>query len=75
MPKHLTGFVGPLRLLTVLTGTMLILSGCETMMGSDANNQAACIVWKPTPWHVEDTDETIRGNKRNNAARQAFCND
>lgn len=35
----------------------------------------ACVVWKPITWSTQDTDQTIREVKENNAARKGYCPD
>lgn len=34
---------------------------------------AACAVWKPVLWSTQDTDDTIRQVKADNAAWKALC--
>lgn len=55
----------------MLTGAML-LAGCTTTTVTGAI-KPACSIWHPITWSQSDTDETIRGVKSNNAARQAYC--
>lgn len=73
MRRRLTTSANPLLLAMMLTGSILILSGCVKTMASNADNKAACIAWPYTPWADADTDLTIMGNKANNAAKKAFC--
>lgn len=47
------------------------LSGCAKLTAIGATE--ACAVWPYTTWSTADTDETIAGNKVNNARKQAFC--
>lgn len=73
MPKPSRTFGERVKPLLLLIGLLPILSGCETTMASNADNQAACAVWLYISWSDDDTDQTIREAKRNNAARKVFC--
>lgn len=57
----------------MLTAVMLA-AGCETTTAT-RGGKAVCAVWQPISWADDDTDQTIREVKANNAARDAFCGD
>jgi len=51
--------------------SMLLLTACGQTTSTGATS--ACSVWRGISWSVEDTDQTIREVKVNNARRDAFC--
>jgi hypothetical protein len=51
--------------------SMFLLTACGQTMATGASS--ACAVWSGIRWDVDDTDETIRQVKVNNARRDAFC--
>lgn len=51
----------------------LILGACAKTTGTAVTVNSVCSVWPQTKWSVKDTDDTIRGNKFNNARRAGFC--
>lgn len=57
----------------LVTISTLILSGCAIPIGRVGTVDSACAVWPTTSWSKKDTDETIRGNKFNNARREGYC--
>lgn len=63
---------GPMLPVLMLIGATLMLSGCAKTMATGAI-KPACSIWLPIAWSGADTDETIRGVKSNNAARQSYC--
>lgn len=62
------GFAGRFALATMLS---LTLSACDLTMVTSAHS--ACSVWGPVHWSREDTDETIRQVRINNARHDAYC--
>ncbi len=58
------------RLSTMLS--LAILGGCMTttaIVGTDAG----CTVLPPITWSVRDTEPTVKGVKKHNAAWRALC--
>jgi len=63
-----------LRLGLGLIAPMLILNGCATMTdGADPIDRAYCTQFRPIPWSVRDTDQTIKDVKAHNAVFAALC--
>jgi hypothetical protein len=60
-----------MKLFVLATMLCLTLAGCAKEIAIGARE--ACVVWPYTSWHDDDTDQTIRGNKVNNARKEAFC--
>lgn len=53
---------------------MLLLSGCVTTTASSvANKHTTCGILSPITWSVQDTDDTIRQVKVNNAKWKELC--
>lgn len=61
-----------MRFVLVMLSAM-ILTGCVSQTKPAVTVSSVCTVWPETKWSVKDTDETIRGNKFNNARRAGFC--
>lgn len=63
-----------LRLASMLISA-LTLSACATTTGSGEIdvNAVYCRNYEPVRWSVNDTDDTIIQNKRNNARFVALC--
>lgn len=60
----------------LLLGLALILTSCATMGTSASGPEAVrrtCEAWPYTSWSEDDTKESIRDAKANNAAKDAFC--
>ncbi len=52
----------------------MLVAGCETTTGGGGKTNAAiCTVLRPVDWSPQDTDETIRQNKANNAVGYEVC--
>lgn len=51
----------------------LILTGCASQTKPAVTVDSVCAIWPTTSWSKKDTDETIAGNKFNNARRSGFC--
>ena len=54
----------------LLVSVMMSMAGCETATPTVGTE---CAVWLPITWSQQDTDETIREIKANNARRAAWC--
>lgn len=66
--------------LVVLASATVTLASCTMMMGSDERIEPAptgdarfCLTYEPIAWSVNDTPETIRGVKRENAKWLELC--
>lgn len=46
----------------------------KTTATVETNELNACVVWQSITWSTQDTDQTIKEVKENNAAREAYCN-
>ena len=54
----------------LLVNAVILMAGCETATPTVGTE---CAVWLPITWSQQDTDETIREIKANNARRAAWC--
>lgn len=54
-----------------MLGALLTATACTRTM--DTAGTSVCAVWQPVWWSVEDTANTIRQAKANNAARAVWC--
>ena len=62
-----------LALALLLIGT-LCLAGCGPMTATSGKAASAvCGELRPVEWHDDDTDETIRQVKANNAVGRTIC--
>lgn len=53
---------------------VLVLTGCATTTGSNATDPTTlCKILQPITWSEEDSDDTIRGVKVNNAKWIELC--
>lgn len=50
---------------------MFLLTACGQTTATGVSS--ACSVWRDITWSVDDTDQTIREVKINNARRDGFC--
>lgn len=57
----------------LMTLSILTLTGCASLTNTSGADRYACAVWKPVSWSAQDTDQTIREVKGNNARRAAWC--
>lgn len=66
------------RMLLVLA-TTFFLAGCQQTLTTRTDATEAnivrdvCRAWPITTYSSRDTEETILGNRANNAARSAYC--
>lgn len=51
----------------------LILASCASQTPPAVTVDSVCAIWPETKYSKRDTDETIIGNKFNNARRAGFC--
>lgn len=61
-----------MRFVLVMLST-LALSACASQTKPAVTVSSVCSIWPVTSWSKKDTDETIKGNKFNNARRAGFC--
>lgn len=61
-----------MRFVLVMLST-LVLSACASQTKPAVTASSVCAIWPETKYSKHDTDETIRGNKFNNARRAGFC--
>lgn len=61
-----------MRCVLVMLSTLL-LSACASQTKPAVTVDSVCAIWPTTSWSQKDTDETIKGNKFNNARRSGFC--
>ena len=63
-----------LKMLPLVCGLLLLSSCTTTRTTGTTAAKDACLAWPFTPYSASgDTTETITGNRKNNAAREAFC--
>lgn len=64
-------FEKPLTLVATLI-YITTVAGCVTTMASN-ENRPVCAAWSSITWSDQDTDQTIKEVKGNNAARNSYC--
>ena len=57
--------------LGLVIASMFLLTACGQTTATGASS--ACSVWRGISWSSDDTDQTIREVKVNNARRAALC--
>lgn len=62
---------GPKMRLGLVIVSMFLLTACGQTTATGVSS--ACSVWRDITWSVDDTDQTIREVKVNNARRDGFC--
>lgn len=53
--------------------SMFLLTACASQTKPAVTVSSVCAIWPQTSYSKRDTDETIKGNKFNNARRSGFC--
>jgi len=61
-----------MRFVLVMLSTIL-LSACAHQTNPAVTVSSVCAIWPQTKYSKYDTDETIIGNRVNNARRSGFC--
>lgn len=64
--KTLTAFVGLL--------TLALLAGCQTTRTTETTGSDACLIWQEQTYSAsEDSEQTVREVREQNARRAAYC--